>query len=145
MKRRCYCEKDQNYPNYGEKGIKIYEEWLDDPDSFERWALSNGYMEGLTIDRIDPQKGYFPDNCRWVSLKDNSKYKSTTRMIDNGCGEVHTGREWSKLLGLGENRINAMMREYPEYMVREFIVERQKDKSIKRKSKQSWMDAYGIS
>ena len=50
MKKRCYNENDYNYRWYGSKGIKICEEWLDDPKLFEEWALNNGYQDGLTID-----------------------------------------------------------------------------------------------
>ena len=67
---------------YGGKGIRVCQEWLDNPELFEEWSLENGYEDNLTIDRIDSTKDYCPDNCRWVTLEDNAKYKSTTRVLD---------------------------------------------------------------
>lgn len=73
MKRRCYNPKNQAYKYYGAKGITICDEWLKDRKSFNLWAIENGYKDGLTIDRIDPDKGYSPDNCQWVTFSENIK------------------------------------------------------------------------
>lgn len=74
MKQRCYNPKNQHYPAYGAKGIIICDEWLGENGfkCFQKWALTNGYENALTIDRIDPSKGYSPDNCQWLSRSDNS-------------------------------------------------------------------------
>jgi hypothetical protein len=56
---------------YSDKGIKVCEEWLKDRTSFFNWAFQNGYNDNLQIDRIDSDKGYSPDNCRWVTPKEN--------------------------------------------------------------------------
>lgn len=143
MLNRCYYKKDKDYKFYGNKGIKIYSNWLKNPKSFEEWALSNGYKDGLTIDRIDSSKDYCPENCRWVTALDNSKYKSTTK-ITTVDGISHTGREWAEVLELGTNTINKMLRKYPETKVKEFISKRMKDKTICRNSHQTWMEAYGL-
>lgn len=111
MKRRCYNENDYDYRWYGAKGIKICDEWLNNTKLFEKWALDNGYEDGLTIDRIDENKDYCPENCRWITLVDNTKYKSTTSMIEVD-GEVHSGKDWSKKLGLGINTINQYVKRY---------------------------------
>ena len=66
MKERCYNPESENYKNYGAKGVKVCKEWLDDPLSFHLWAMLYGYMEGLSIDRIDPRGNYEPSNCRWT-------------------------------------------------------------------------------
>lgn len=120
MKQRCYNKKDPAYIWYGAKGIKICQEWLNNHLLFEEWSLQNGYANNLTIDRIDENKDYCPDNCRWISLEDNSKYKSTTDLI-NVDGEIHTGRDWSKILGLGTNQINRYIKQYGIEGTVEFI------------------------
>lgn len=97
----------------------------------------------MTIDRKDESKDYSPDNCRWVTLSDNAKYKSTTRIIEVD-GIEHTGREWPRFLNLGSNTINQMLREYPEEQVKEFIRLRLKDLTKTRHSHQTWMNVYGL-
>lgn len=143
MKNRCYNYNDKSYRWYGAKGIKICNEWLDNPLLFEKWSIANGYNNNLTIDRIDETKDYSADNCRWVTLNNNSKYKSTTKeTIVNGIR--HTGREWANELLLGINTINMMLRKYEEEKVIRFIELRLKDKTKTRKPKQSWMNVYGL-
>lgn len=120
MKRRCYDSNDKNYNRYGERGIKICDEWLQNPKSFESWALAHGYDDDLTIDRIDEDKDYCPENCEWIPNEINAKYKSTTRVLDVD-GEVHTGKDWAKRLSLGINQINNYVRKYGEENTIEFI------------------------
>lgn len=73
MKARCYNKKARSYPNYGDRGITICGEWLSNPEAFVSWALANGFMRGLQIDRIDNNRPYHPDNCRWVTNAENSR------------------------------------------------------------------------
>ena len=70
MLSRCNNTNNKDYKNYGGKGIKVCNEWLD-YENFRVWSLSNGYKEGLSIDRIDNTKGYNPDNCEWVTVSEN--------------------------------------------------------------------------
>jgi hypothetical protein len=67
IKKRCYNPKDKQYNNYGDRGIKVYDEWLFNPDLFVKYCIDNGFEIVLTIDRIDNNKGYFPGNLRFVS------------------------------------------------------------------------------
>ena len=142
IKTRCYNTNDKNYRWYGAKGIKVCDEWLDNPSSFEEWALNNGYADDLTIDRIDENKDYCPENCRWISNEENARYKSTTRKIDVD-GEIHTGREWTEILGLGTNTINVYIRKYGKDNVIEFIKRYIRNPYLKNKSRHK-KDIYTI-
>lgn len=70
MKKRYYNAEHISYKNYGGRGITVCAEWLHDFATFRDWALSHGYQEGLSIDRIDNDKGYSPNNCRWATMKE---------------------------------------------------------------------------
>lgn len=71
--QRCHNPKSRAYPNYGGRGIRVCQEWRDDPESYYIWALHNGYDDDLTLDRIDNYKGYEKTNCRWVTQAENNR------------------------------------------------------------------------
>lgn len=75
MKSRCNNPKVDNYKYYGGRGITVCEEWQHDYTAFRNWALSNGYQEGLSIDRINVNGNYEPNNCRWISMAEQQKNK----------------------------------------------------------------------
>lgn len=66
MKTRCYNPKATRFYQWGGKGVTVCDEWRNNFLSFYKWATSHGYADNLTLDRIDSNKGYGPDNCRWV-------------------------------------------------------------------------------
>ena len=72
MKQRIFNPSCNNYPNYGGRGISVYDEWLD-YKSFAEWGLDNGWQAGLTIDRIDNDGNYEPDNCQWITKSENTR------------------------------------------------------------------------
>lgn len=81
MRRRCSSPKSQDYPEYGGRGITVCNEWQDFA-AFRDWALMNGYREGLSIDRVDPDDGYNPSNCRWTNVGTQVWNRRNTRRRD---------------------------------------------------------------
>ena len=75
MKGRCSTKTNHKYPIYGGRGIKVCEDWFNDFLSFYNWAYSNGYKEGLSIERIDVNGDYSPENCCWIPLSEQNKNK----------------------------------------------------------------------
>lgn len=98
MKQRCFNKNSSHYKNYGGRGIKVCDEWLEFMN-FYNWAMSNEYSEGLTIDRIDVNGNYEPDNCRWVDNKTQCNNKRNNHLITYN-GKTHTMMEWSRLLNI---------------------------------------------
>lgn len=94
MNTRCYNKKNKDYPRYGERGITICQEWLDDPNKFFSWAKENGWEPGLLIDRENNDLGYSPYNCRFVTAKVSSNNRSSNKR-GIAFGEEKTLAEWS--------------------------------------------------
>lgn len=85
MKQRCYNKNSKAYKDYGERGIQVCENWIDNYREFERWALKNGYNDDLTIDRIDNNGNYEPCNCRWATrLQQNKNRRNNVYITYNG-------------------------------------------------------------
>ena len=79
MKERCLTPTNKDYPNWGGRGITICNEWVNDYATFREWALSNGYEDSLSIDRINNDGNYEPTNCRWVTLQEQAKNRRKPR------------------------------------------------------------------
>ena len=100
MKDRCNNPKHTHYNSYGGRGIKVCKDWLNFL-SFQEWAVKNGYEDTLTLDRINNDKGYYPDNCRWtdrITQQNNTRhnrlltYKGQTKTIAQWARELHINR-----------------------------------------------------
>lgn len=99
MKARCYNPNSPKYKDYGKRGITVCDEWKWDFLAFRTWAETNGYQEGLTIDRINVNGNYEPSNCRFISLTENNRNKrNTVRLMFNR--EERTIFEWSEISGI---------------------------------------------
>lgn len=108
MKHRCYYKWHNSYPQYGGRGITVCPEWIHDFKAFQEWAISHGYQDGLTIDRIDNDKGYSPDNCRWATTAEQAINKRPFKRKQHPehypkyeiCGVFKTSAEWAKETGI---------------------------------------------
>ena len=98
MKERCQNPNAENYEWYGARGITVCQEWQQFRPFYE-WAVANGWEPGLTLDRIDVDKPYEPDNCRFITLKQQFRNRRSNVLITVD-GETHLQCEWEELLGL---------------------------------------------
>lgn len=99
LKSRCLNVNNKSYPNYGGRGIGVCKDWINSFESFMDWALSNGYDSDLTIDRIDNNKGYYPENCRWVDVKTQCNNRRSNILVEYH-GESITLTQLSERTGL---------------------------------------------
>ena len=108
MLKRCYYKNATNYESYGGRGVRVCDEWRDFVE-FQKWALTHGYSDELTIDRISNDGDYTPENCRWVDMMVQSRNTSRNRVI-TFRGETHCMKDWSDILGINyqtlKQRIN---------------------------------------
>lgn len=104
IRRRCNCIGDTtNYHKYGAKGISVDARW-DDYPAFRQWSIANGYRHGLHIDRIDNSDGYSPENCRWVTSKENQRNRTNNRVIEHD-GKRWCVAEWAEWMGAKYNAV----------------------------------------
>lgn len=113
MKIRCYQKNSNGYENYGGRGIRICDEWIGENgfQNFYDWSMDNGYMDGLTIDRIDVNGNYEPSNCRWVTQKEQDNNKRTNHYLEYN-GEIKTIAQWSRDTGINKNTIKSRIEKY---------------------------------
>lgn len=104
IKQRCYNSKNSKYYLYGGKGIRLCNEWNNDYEKFKIWSLKNGYKEeaGLSIDRIDSNKDYCPENCQWISLSKNSAKANKNRSKKGTMFAVSPNNELIEFTNISE-------------------------------------------
>ena len=103
MKNRCNWEKGVAFSRYGGRGVRVCEAWLDFP-SFSSWALSNGYKDDLTLDRINVDGDYSPENCRWATIKEQNRNTRANIFFKGKCLA-----EWCEELGLRYGSVHARL------------------------------------
>lgn len=132
MKDRCQNINNAHYSYYGGRGIKVCDEWINDYSCFRDWAYNTGYCENAamykcTLDRIDNNGNYSPNNCRWVDMKaQNNNRKNVRQFIYNG--ESHTLREWCDILNMSFRAVDMRLQ-------RGWSVEEALSRPIKEKKK----------
>ena len=121
MKQRCFNKDNPSYYLYGGRGIKITPLWLGDNgfSQFFEWSINNGYTETMTIDRINPDKDYSPENCRWVTRSENSS--SVT--LRNGRIETQPFLEQYKATHNGNRPSSAVKYKYNKKAYKAFNVQ----------------------
>ena len=103
IKQRCLNHNSSSYKNYGGRGITICEDWKNNFTSFYEWSMANGYKKGLTIDRIDNNSNYCPENCRWTDIITQANNKRVNKYITIN-GKVDTLSNWLKFYNIGKTK-----------------------------------------
>ena len=148
MLERCNNPNNNHYDRYGGRGIKVCDEWTESYVSFKEWALSSGYEDGLTIDRIDNDKDYCPENCRWASsiIQANNKDNIPKYTYQ---GETHGISEWARILNISRGLLKDRITKLHWDIERAFTTPPRKCQPIEYNGEvhtwQEWSDITGIS
>ena len=139
IKKRCNNPNSARFKDYGGRGIKMCDEWLDDFDSFADWSKNNGYSDELTIDRKDVDGNYEPQNCRWITIKEQCRNKRNTVFV-----EYHGVKKplivWCEELGLVYDTMHDRIKKRGWSVEKAFETKSQRDDSFASKCK-----SHGIS
>ena len=109
IKNRCLNPHCDDYQYYGGKGVTICEEWKNNYMAFRAWAISHGYKEDLTIDRISPDGNYSPFNCRWTDYKTQANNRTNNVRL-TFQGRTKTISEWAREIGISDGTIRSRIR-----------------------------------
>ena len=104
MIRRCTNIHDRYYERYGGRGIKVCDEWRNSFEIFREWAYNNGYLPNLSIDRIDNDGDYNPENCRWTDMQTQQNNKSNNHYITFN-GKTMTMSQWAREVHIGYQKL----------------------------------------
>ena len=104
IKKRCYNSKGKQYKDYGGRGINVCDDWKNSFLLYFKWAMENGYSETLSIDRINNENDYCPENCKFSTSKEqNNNKRNNINITINGI--IKTVPEWSEYSGVGKEAI----------------------------------------
>lgn len=109
MVARCENPNADRFGRYGGRGIVVCDEWRKNFQMFYDWAMNNGYRDDLSIDRIDNNKGYYPNNCRWSTDKEQRRNKSTTHYVEYD-GEKRSLMEWCEIYQVKYHKVKERLR-----------------------------------
>lgn len=110
--KRCYSKRHKNYCLYGARGIQVCDEWRYSFAAFRDWAYANGWDPSLQIDRIDCDGHYSPDNCRWVTSRENNRNRRNNKLDVEKVAEIRrlmmegfSGPEVARMFGVHHSLI----------------------------------------
>lgn len=107
MRQRCLNPNNKDYHNYGMRGISISNEWMEFL-GFYKWSVQSGYKDGLTIERIDVNDGYFPHNCKWIENKKQARNTRKLVLLEyNGC--IRPLVEWAEIFNISSKTIKGRL------------------------------------
>lgn len=109
MKERCYNKNRHNYHRYGGRGIEVCDEWLNDKLSFINWSIEHGFEESLTLERINNDLGYSPDNCKWIPANKQQNNRCTSMLITYN-GKTQYLSWWAKELNFKRTTIQRRLK-----------------------------------
>ena len=105
IKSRCFNPNHCHYDRYGKRGISVCKEWLDNSSLFFDWAIKNGWQKGLTVDRIDNDGPYSPQNCQIITLAENTRKRSTSKLDHDDVAEI---RKLNSVYGVTPTEISVL-------------------------------------
>lgn len=111
MKARCYNPHEPRYDRWGGRGITVCDEWKNSFEAFYEWAMANGYQDNLTIDRIDNDGNYEPNNCRWATQREQSRNRCSNINIRIG-NSTRTLVEWCEIFCVDYKSVNQRYKKY---------------------------------
>lgn len=123
MIARTTYRSQEAYKNYGGRGITVCDEWRNSFEAFYNWAMVNGYRDDLTIDRIDTNGNYYPENCEWVTRKAQNNNQRSNIVIDFN-GVEHTAAQWAEIMGVSYGCIYKRIRrgKPKEEILKEYVL-----------------------
>lgn len=143
MRQRCFDKNSSHYKYYGDKGVTMCEEWINDYSKFYEWSIKNGASKELTIDRIDNNGNYEPNNCRWVDSIVQANNKTQNRVIEYN-GEKLTLMQWSRKTGIKDATIRMRLDKYGYSIGEALGYESHKTKQYDRSNRRKPIEQYSL-